>query len=267
MGRRSTPKTVRHAAPKSSSYAPLAVYLSQQAEDAIKLSFVRIETILGRKLPPTARKHSAWWSNNEAGYNQPQCSWLDVGWETSQVNVMAGSVVFRRNPFVVAAESDLDWSRSAAGLPPEDALDDRTEESEFVPSQSDTREVVEVTIRQRRGQQAFRDQLRRRYGDQCLVTGFKILDILEAAHITPYRSRSDHDPRNGLLLRCDIHTLFDLNLLGIEPQSMRIELHPKLTAEYGALAGSCLRCPGVRRPSQDALQVRYVHFLQRLSHA
>ena len=93
--------------------------------------------------------------------------------------------------------------------------------SDDVPDKEDRRGLIWRQIKERRGQQSFRDALRKRYGDRCLVTGCRLLDVLEAAHIRPYRGENDNYVGNGLLLRADIHTLFDLNLLGIEPQQMR----------------------------------------------
>jgi len=124
----------------------------------------------------------------------------------------------------------------------------------------DSRTKVWLQIRQRRGQAGFRKKIRDRYGSHCLVTGCKILDILEAAHVMPYRGDSDNHPENGLLLRADIHTLFDLNLLGIEPESLEIRLHTSIAEEYSAYRGHRLRC-GDRPPSTDALQQRYRQFL------
>jgi putative restriction endonuclease len=88
----------------------------------------------------------------------------------------------------------------------------------YAPRTGDQRRVTARQIRERRGQRAFRDALRRRYGGRCAVTGCTVLDLLEAAHIKPYRGDRDNNPQNGLLLRADIHTLFDLDLLGIEPE-------------------------------------------------
>jgi len=96
----------------------------------------------------------------------------------------------------------------------------------------DPRVLVQQQIRRRRGQRKFRDALRTRYGNQCLVTGCEALAVLEAAHISTQPGVDDNRPENGLLLRSDIHTLFDLDLLGIEPQQMRVELHPTIAKEY-----------------------------------
>ena len=80
--------------------------------------------------------------------------------------------------------------------------------------------------------------------------------MLEAAHITPYLGPNTNHPSNGLLLRADIHTLFDLGLLTIDSASMSVVLAPSLTGtDYGRLAGTLLRLPDnvAVRPSVTAL--------------
>lgn len=139
------------------------------------------------------------------------------------------------------------------------------DEERFIPQTGDRRRVVERQIRERRGQRTFRDKLRQRYGDRCLVTGCEVLAVLEAAHIQPYRGEDDNHPENGLLLRADIHTLFDLDLLGINPVRLVVELHPDLAKEYGQLSGKPLGCSSEHPPSLEALQQRYEQFRQRLS--
>jgi len=138
------------------------------------------------------------------------------------------------------------------------------EEGAYMPDGLDTRERIDQSILARRGGREFRDNVIKRYGAQCLVTGSKILHILEAAHICPYRGEKDNDVTNGLLLRADVHTLFDLHLLGIRPDDLSVELHPDLTAEYGALAGQTLTCAEQGSPSADALAEQYKKFRERL---
>jgi len=106
----------------------------------------------------------------------------------------------------------------SVGLADEEAAGaEANDGTNYSPQAGDRRQIVERQIRERRGQQHFRDALRKRYGDRCLVTGCEVLAVLEAAHIKPYRGEDDNHPGNGLLLRADIHTLFDLDLLGVEP--------------------------------------------------
>jgi HNH endonuclease len=85
----------------------------------------------------------------------------------------------------------------------------------------------------RPGQAEFREALRQRYGDRCMVSDCPLMGVVEAAHIVPYSMAVDHHPANGLLLRADIHILFDLHLLGIEPESLAVSLHDEAKeAEY-----------------------------------
>ena len=125
----------------------------------------------------------------------------------------------------------------------------------YAPRTGDQRRVTARQIRERRGQRAFRDA-----GAATItagaraVTGCTVLDLLEAAHIKPYRGDRDNNPQNGLLLRADNHTLFDLDLLGIEPEQLRIELNPKIAADgqYKLLAGRAIDCEQGQSPSRSA---------------
>ena len=122
-------------------------------------------------------------------------------------------------------------------LSSEDA-DDSTKEA----SKLDPRQLVNQQIRRRRGQRKFRDALRKRYHGTCVVTGCKIVDLLEAAHIRTMPGIDDNCPENGLLLRADIHTLFDLNLLWVEADTLQVCLHPSIAnSEYASYAGQTLR--------------------------
>lgn len=85
----------------------------------------------------------------------------------------------------------------------------------------DQRNIVERQIKQRRGQKTFRDQLLKS-NPICAITGCRLVDILEAAHIDAYRNYSHNHISNGLLLRSDIHTLYDLNLCAINPNTKTI---------------------------------------------
>lgn len=73
------------------------------------------------------------------------------------------------------------------------------------------RQLIAASIKGRRGQTKFRQDLLKVYG-QCLVTGCQYEPILEAAHIEPYFLGGTFAVENGLLLRADMHTLFDLGL-------------------------------------------------------
>ncbi len=111
----------------------------------------------------------------------------------------------------------------------------------FVPSHGDERERILREIRIRRGQKAFRDKLIEVFNGRCGITGCCVKGVLEAAHIQPYRGEKDNHPSNGLMLRSDLHTLFDLNLLGIEPGSRLIRIHQSARhVPYAELEGIAL---------------------------
>jgi hypothetical protein len=86
-----------------------------------------------------------------------------------------------------------------------------------VPPETDERDYAQRLIAVRRGQQSFRQALIRAFGGACCVSGSRVEATLEAAHIRPYRGLSSHAPGNGLLLRADLHTLFDLHLITVMP--------------------------------------------------
>ena len=72
-----------------------------------------------------------------------------------------------------------------------------------------------VLIRPRLGQGAFRIGVTGVYQRRCAVTGERTLPILDAAHIRPYGAGGDHEITNGLLLRTDVHRLFDLGYVTV----------------------------------------------------
>src|SRR6056297_1401380 len=86
------------------------------------------------------------------------------------------------------------------------------------------RQRVIAEILQRRGQAAFREQLLSAYDGQCAMTGYDAQPSLEAAHIIPYADRGLSTPQNGLLLRADVHTLFDVGLVAVEPSDFTVQL-------------------------------------------
>lgn len=77
------------------------------------------------------------------------------------------------------------------------------------------RRITYAAIRTRQRQARFRRRLIDAYEGRCAVTGSRALSVLEAAHIHPYGGPQTNKLMNGLLLRADIHTLFDLHRLTI----------------------------------------------------
>ena len=109
------------------------------------------------------------------------------------------------------------------------------------------KESRDKTIRQvnlRRGQPEFRRKLLRAYGGRCAVCGSDCTDTLEAAHILAYGGDGTNHVQNGLLLRSDLHILFDLGKIGIDPDTRKIIVARSLMETvYGKLNGRRLRLP------------------------
>jgi len=134
--------------------------------------------------------------------------------------------------------------------------------SDLTPAGIDEREQIARGIRLRRGQATFRNSLIGRYDGRCVITGCSVLGVLEAAHIRPYRGPRDNHPANGVLLRSDLHTLFDLNRIAIDPVKLTIVLHPSLLAsEYADLQQKALLVTAKSEPDKRALQIRWKEFI------
>jgi len=127
----------------------------------------------------------------------------------------------------------------------------------FLPENvEDQRDRVLRSIVQRQGQREFRAALLEAYGSKCAMTGCGVVDVLEAAHIHRYMGIGTNIVSNGLLLRADIHTLFDLNLVGVETSTMRICVAPSLDgSSYEQLNGRPLASASAKRYEVDTLQL------------
>ena len=127
-------------------------------------------------------------------------------------------------------------------------------------NQEDARERVLREVVQRRGQQKFRDGLIAAYGEQCAITRCAVIPLLEAAHITPYLGPETNSLTNGLLLRADIHTLWDLGLIAVDPQNWTVWVSPEVTdSTYQDLAGMRLVRPkeSAKCPSRAAIEQQW----------
>lgn len=137
------------------------------------------------------------------------------------------------------------------------SVEGQSGKSAWQPPEQDEREKVRASVVRRRGQAAFRRKLIAAYGGRCAVTGTDVLPALDAAHISPYAGPASDHIENGLLLRADIHALFDLGLFAIDPPTMRCLLDTSLASTaYADLKGRKLRLPAddSKRPSPMALE-------------
>jgi putative restriction endonuclease len=110
-----------------------------------------------------------------------------------------------------------------------------------------------VLVPVRLGQGTFRTTIIDAYERRCAVTNERTLPVLEAAHIKPYSKEGPHSPNNGLLLRSDLHTLFDQGFLTVTPD-LRVRVSRTIREKYEngrdyyALEGREIRRPSAGNP-------------------
>jgi len=118
-----------------------------------------------------------------------------------------------------------------------------------------------VLVAPRLGQGSFRVLVTDAYERRCAVTAERVLPVLEAAHIRPYAQGGEHRVDNGLLLRSDLHTLFDVGYLAVTP-ALQLEVSHRIREDYEngrdyyALHGRALRVPSRAgdRPAAEFLR-------------
>jgi putative restriction endonuclease len=114
----------------------------------------------------------------------------------------------------------------------------------------------------RLGQGLFRVLVTDFYDRRCAITGERTLPVLDAVHIKPYTLVHRHEISNGLLLRSDLHRLFDGGYLTVDPKDRRVLVSKRIKEEfengreYYKLAGQTVREPSVpwAKPSTENLE-------------
>jgi putative restriction endonuclease len=121
-----------------------------------------------------------------------------------------------------------------------------------------------VPVAPRLGQGGFRIAVTDAYERRCAITSERTLPALDAAHIIPFSQRGEHRVDNGLLLRKDLHALFDAGYITVRPDlsvavSRRIREEYENGRDYYALDGRHMRVPSSPslRPNQEFLDWHY----------
>jgi len=133
---------------------------------------------------------------------------------------------------------------------------------DYIHKNIDERHFKLRELKLRAGQLKFKNDLIDIYGPVCMISEIFIPVTIQASHIIPYRGKRDNNPRNGLLLRADLHLLYDSDLIGINPITFEIKLHPEIRKSYyEQYEGKVLK---TRRedfhPSNEALAFRWKKF-------
>lgn len=106
-------------------------------------------------------------------------------------------------------------------------------EADLVWEHSGSRYGAKVEVSPRLGQSSFAAKVAEAYRLRCAITGAKVRPILQAAHIRPYKDEGPHRVDNGLLLRADVHLLFDDGYLGVKPGSHELLVSRHLREIWG----------------------------------
>jgi hypothetical protein len=179
--------------------------------------------------------------------------------EAKVLATIGGEPTYKRGPAA---------SRAAAYQNIDKQLDRDAEKAdrEGVFDPKNIKEGRDKTVREinlRRGRPAFRKKLLEAYGGHCAVTNCDCPVALEAAHISPYRGDYTNHVQNGILLRSDIHTLFDIGRMGFCPGSHKVIVSNSLKGTvYEKLKGKKLRLPShpKSRPNEEALRQHLERF-------
>lgn len=134
---------------------------------------------------------------------------------------------------------------------------------QLMAAESEPDERYSVLARRRRSQDRFRDELLAAYGGECAVTGYDAVEALQGAHILAYSGRSSQLVTNGILMRADVHLLFDRHLLSVNPDHWEVALSPAVRqSAYGELHGAGIRLPRrtEQHPSLEKLAVHWAVF-------
>ncbi len=171
-------------------------------------------------------------------------------------------VDLRRLPSESDSVEDYLTGAKSLGLITASDLSADVEGAAFQPTSIvDERKKVIAEIVRRQGSPQFRRLLLEAYAGRCAISGCDAEPALEAAHIVAYLGPKTNTVQNGVLLRADLHTLFDRGLLGIDPAGHCVVLHSSLRGTvYGMFAGERMNLPASLAcwPNHDALRSHLV---------
>lgn len=159
--------------------------------------------------------------------------------------------VTAQNAKVFESPTKQDIEDSGAGTPTAEEL------------LSEVRSYERVKTAVRKGQERFRQRLLEAYDGKCAITDCDIPDVLQAAHIIDYRGLGTNVINNGMLLRADIHLLYDRGLLSIDPEGLRVITGSRLKgSSYQDLNEQLLRVPDQVEyaPNREYLAVKHREF-------
>lgn len=125
-------------------------------------------------------------------------------------------------------------------------------------AKDDELQKIQVWVNQRKNQSKFKLNLLKKYNSQCLISKIKIPELIEAAHIYPHSKSGQNNVANGILLRSDLHILFDYGLLSINPENFNVIIDKFLEkTEYQKFHDLKVDLP---EESKEFLRLKQSHF-------
>ncbi len=157
--------------------------------------------------------------------------------------------------------TDASWRSSAKKSPKKKSL--RSFTFDLPPPapykrQAALKSKVEKLVQERPGQVKFRRTLKAAYENTCCFSGCPVDGALEGAHIDPYRNAASDNPTNGLLLRRDLHALFDAHVISVDPKTMKIHVS-QLARAYAGYASLHLKQVGRPAPESYSPDLTALH--------
>lgn len=167
--------------------------------------------------------------------------------------------------FIVPKEYDIDFANQIVKLKYFDKYDPfYLEQTEYTNYQilNEPKEEYRQTVNARKGQSTFKSNILKAYNNKCCISGETCQELLEAAHIQQYVNSNSHHIQNGLLLRIDLHKLFDCGLLRIDA-NYRVVISSELSnSSYSQFNGIVIQLPDNPNhyPSKASLELRIKNF-------
>lgn len=153
-----------------------------------------------------------------------------------------------QKPISIVSKSKLLEPEKSIGREKNDSLNERPID-----------EKVLREIKSRRGQPDFRKALLALLKGKCCISGCNVENVLEAAHIVPHSEVTNYSVSNGLLLRADLHTLYDLNLIGINLDGKIYLSSNLIESDYWVYHGQFITT-GISEVMSDNLKLRFATF-------
>ncbi|MFE9958127.1 HNH endonuclease [Micromonospora sp. NPDC005299] len=190
------------------------------------------------------------WSDSYEKIDGDARQWrLEIRWDRPLTRFLVRNFIAAADVLTSSVQT-VRSMRSAEALSLRKALDGhQAPEPQNLP-EGRRRRLAEVTARQ--GQADFRRRLIEAYGGRCAISGCDVEAVLQAAHIDPYNGPATNRVSNGLLLRADLHNLFDRGLIWIDG-SYRVRVVEGLD-HYAEWDAQRIQLPPVQhRPDKEAL--------------